>query len=195
MASKRHIAADVDRGLILACALTPANRPEEEAVPALQIELARQAVTVVQLVIDRGYINSTLVDKLSLCSGPRPAGNHLRHVLPHHIVDVTVGGEAKTQRTCGVERAGPAGDDTRHAVVGFAAHARAHGRACKPLEAVQHLPGSDAQSREVQHALAVQFCAGDAGGVREIACDRARRADPDRRLERDGSSLPRAARG
>ena len=65
MASKRHIAADVDRGLILACALTPANRPEEEAVPALQIELARQAVTVVQLVIDRGYINSTLVDKLS----------------------------------------------------------------------------------------------------------------------------------
>src|SRR6266542_7057254 len=51
---KRHIAADVDRGLILACALTPANRPEEEAVPALQIDLARQTVTVDQLVIDRG---------------------------------------------------------------------------------------------------------------------------------------------
>jgi hypothetical protein len=59
---KRHIAADVDRGLILACALTPANRPEEEAIPALQIDLARQALTVDQLVIDRGYINSTLVD-------------------------------------------------------------------------------------------------------------------------------------
>jgi hypothetical protein len=59
---KRHIAADVDRGLILACALTPANRPEEEAIPALQRDLARQALTVDQLVIDRGYINSTLVD-------------------------------------------------------------------------------------------------------------------------------------
>ncbi|MGH9158996.1 MAG: transposase, partial [Vicinamibacteraceae bacterium] len=59
---KRHLAADVDRGLILACALTPANRPEEEAIPALQIDLARQALTVDQLVIDRGYINSALVD-------------------------------------------------------------------------------------------------------------------------------------
>lgn len=59
---KRHIAADVDRGLILACALTPANRPEDEAIPALQIDLERQALTVDQLVIDRGYINSMLVD-------------------------------------------------------------------------------------------------------------------------------------
>ncbi|MGH6690693.1 MAG: IS1182 family transposase [Gammaproteobacteria bacterium] len=59
---KRHIAADVDRGLILACAITPANRPEEEAIPSLQTDLARQALTVDQLLIDRGYINSTLVD-------------------------------------------------------------------------------------------------------------------------------------
>jgi hypothetical protein len=59
---KRHIAADVDRGLILACAITPANRPEEEAMPALQTDLARQALTVDELLIDRGYINSTLVD-------------------------------------------------------------------------------------------------------------------------------------
>ncbi len=32
---KRHIAADVDHGLILACAITPANRPEEEAMHVL----------------------------------------------------------------------------------------------------------------------------------------------------------------
>ena len=32
---KRHIAADVDRRLILACAMTPANRPEDEAIPSL----------------------------------------------------------------------------------------------------------------------------------------------------------------
>jgi Transposase DDE domain/Transposase domain (DUF772) len=61
---KRHIAADVDRGLILACAITPANRPEEDAVPALTSDLARQALTIDQLVIDRGYINSTLVEEV-----------------------------------------------------------------------------------------------------------------------------------
>ena len=59
---KRHIAADVDRGLILACAITPANRPEEDAMPALTTDLAQQALQVDQLVIDRGYINSSLVD-------------------------------------------------------------------------------------------------------------------------------------
>jgi hypothetical protein len=61
---KRHIAADVDRGLILACAITPANRPEGEATPALTIDLARQGLAVDQLLIDRGYINSTLVDEM-----------------------------------------------------------------------------------------------------------------------------------
>ena len=59
---KRHIAADVDSGLILACAMTTANRPEEDAIPALQCDLERQALTVDHLLIDRGYINSTLVD-------------------------------------------------------------------------------------------------------------------------------------
>jgi hypothetical protein len=59
---KRHIAADVDRGLILACAITPANRPEDEAMPSLTVDLARQGLAVDQLLIDRGYINSTLVD-------------------------------------------------------------------------------------------------------------------------------------
>jgi hypothetical protein len=43
-------------------ALTPANRPEDDAVPALQSDLARQALTIDQLAIDRGYINSPLVD-------------------------------------------------------------------------------------------------------------------------------------
>jgi len=61
---KRHIAADVDRGLILACAITPANRPENEAIPALTIDLAHQGLDVDHLLIDRGYINSTLVDEV-----------------------------------------------------------------------------------------------------------------------------------
>lgn len=59
---KRHIAADVDRGLILACAITPANRPEDDAMPSLTIDMARQGLDVDHLLIDRGYINSPLVD-------------------------------------------------------------------------------------------------------------------------------------
>lgn len=61
---KRHIAADVDRGLILACAITPANRPEDEAIPSLTVDMAHQGFDVDHLLIDRGYINSTLVDEV-----------------------------------------------------------------------------------------------------------------------------------
>jgi len=59
---KRHLAADVDRGLILACAITSANRPEDEAMPSLTVDMAHQGLAVDHLLIDRGYINSTLVD-------------------------------------------------------------------------------------------------------------------------------------
>ena len=61
---KRHIAADIDRGLILACAITPANRPEDEAMPSLTVDMAHQGFNVDHLLIDRGYINSTLVDEV-----------------------------------------------------------------------------------------------------------------------------------
>jgi hypothetical protein len=61
---KRHIAADIDRGLILACAITPANRPEDAAVPALTVDMAHQGLDVDHLLIDRGYINSPLVDQV-----------------------------------------------------------------------------------------------------------------------------------
>jgi len=61
---KRHIAADVDRGLILACAITPANRPEDEAMPSLTVDMKHQGLDVDHLLIDRGYINSTLVDEV-----------------------------------------------------------------------------------------------------------------------------------
>jgi hypothetical protein len=59
---KRHIAADLDTDLILAAAITPANRPEAEATPELQADIANQALTIGELHIDRGYIKSTLVD-------------------------------------------------------------------------------------------------------------------------------------
>jgi hypothetical protein len=60
---KQHIATDLDTALILACAVTPANRPEEEATPQLQADLRNQGAKFERLYIDRGYINSTLVDE------------------------------------------------------------------------------------------------------------------------------------
>ena len=54
----------MDRGLILACAITPANHPEDEAIPSLTIDMASQGLDVDHLLIDRGYLNSTLVDEV-----------------------------------------------------------------------------------------------------------------------------------
>lgn len=58
---KRHLARDLDLGLILACAITAANRPEEEAAEALRGDLARLKRPIGELYIDRGYINAPLV--------------------------------------------------------------------------------------------------------------------------------------
>jgi hypothetical protein len=63
---KGHIAYDLDTALIVACAVTPANRPEAEAVPDLQADIARGSVrtNIAQLSIDRGYINSPLASEV-----------------------------------------------------------------------------------------------------------------------------------
>jgi hypothetical protein len=61
---KRHIATDLDTELILAGAITPANRPEEEAAPELQEDIALQGFAIGELNIDRGYIASPLVDEI-----------------------------------------------------------------------------------------------------------------------------------
>lgn len=58
---KRHIATDLDTGLIMACAVTPANRPEAEAAPALKQDIDRQQRAISQLSCDRGYIASPVV--------------------------------------------------------------------------------------------------------------------------------------
>jgi len=59
---RQHVASDLDTGLILACSVTAANRPESEAAPQLQADLDRQGVSVAELAIDRGYIGSCLVE-------------------------------------------------------------------------------------------------------------------------------------
>ncbi len=58
---KQHVGLDLDTDLIVACAVTPANRPEEEATPELKQDVERQQRQVGELHIDRAYVNSSLV--------------------------------------------------------------------------------------------------------------------------------------
>jgi hypothetical protein len=58
---KRHIAADLDTNLIMACAVTAANRPEEEAAAVLKEDIEQQEQRIGELLCDRGYIASPVV--------------------------------------------------------------------------------------------------------------------------------------
>ena len=63
---KRHIATDLTTGLVLACAITPANRPEGEALAPLCDDLITRGDRrrLGELHIDRGYIASPMVAEL-----------------------------------------------------------------------------------------------------------------------------------
>jgi hypothetical protein len=66
---KEHIARDLDHAAIVACAVTPANRPEEEGAPLIAEDIKRQRLRIVELHIDRAYVNSTLVDSVIAAKG------------------------------------------------------------------------------------------------------------------------------
>ena len=61
---KRHIGVDLDTTLILACAVTPANRPEEEAAPTLKADIDRQERAIAAWYCDRGYIASPVISDI-----------------------------------------------------------------------------------------------------------------------------------
>jgi hypothetical protein len=61
---KRHLAIELDTLLVLAVAVLPANRPEEEAAPSLVADISSQGLTIDSLYIDRGYINAPIVDEI-----------------------------------------------------------------------------------------------------------------------------------
>lgn len=61
---KRHLATDLDTSLIVACAVTPANRPEQDAMPPIRADLASLNRALGELHIDRGYIASPIVREI-----------------------------------------------------------------------------------------------------------------------------------
>src|SRR5438477_398756 len=61
---KQHVSTDLETDLVLACAVTPANRPEEEATPALAADMAHLGIVPDELQIDRAYLNSDLSEQV-----------------------------------------------------------------------------------------------------------------------------------
>jgi len=61
---KRHVATDLDTDLIVACAVTPANRPEEVAASVLKADIEQQERRIGELFCDRGYIASPVVSEV-----------------------------------------------------------------------------------------------------------------------------------
>ena len=66
---KEHIARDLDFPAIVACAVTPANRPEEEGAAPIAEDIARQRLRLRELHIDRAYVNSPVVDDVFASGG------------------------------------------------------------------------------------------------------------------------------
>ena len=67
---KRHVATELEEDLILACAVTPANHPEEEAAEPLKADIERQELGPIdELSIDRGYLSSPVVPAVLQAGG------------------------------------------------------------------------------------------------------------------------------
>jgi hypothetical protein len=64
------VATDLDADLILAGAVTPANRPEEEAAAPLKADIERQELgPIAELYIDCGYLSSPVVPAVLRAGG------------------------------------------------------------------------------------------------------------------------------
>lgn len=66
---KEHIARDLMLPVILGCAVTPANRPEEEGAAPIKQDIERQGLVISELHIDRAYVNSPIVDEVRQAGG------------------------------------------------------------------------------------------------------------------------------
>jgi hypothetical protein len=94
---KRHLAVDLDHRLILGAAITPANRPEAEAMPELLRSLpTTDEQTLTELLIDRGYLSAQEVDELrrrgvAVRCKPYPLRNGSRFTKADFLVDLAAG--------------------------------------------------------------------------------------------------------
>jgi hypothetical protein len=61
---KEHIARDLDVPAIMACAVTPANRPEEEGARPIADDIERQGFTLHEAHVDRAYVNSPVMSEV-----------------------------------------------------------------------------------------------------------------------------------
>lgn len=61
---KRHVATDLNSSAIIACAITPANHPEHEALPQLKSDIDVQHIRFKEGHFDRAYMGSPTVNKL-----------------------------------------------------------------------------------------------------------------------------------
>ena len=61
---KRHVASDLDTHAILACAVTPANQAEHEALDVLKAAIDEQGLQFAEAHFDRGYLGSTAVAQI-----------------------------------------------------------------------------------------------------------------------------------
>lgn len=61
---KRHVATDLNSNAIVACAITPANQPEHEALPQMKSDIDAQHIRFKEAHFDRGYMGSPTVNEL-----------------------------------------------------------------------------------------------------------------------------------
>jgi len=61
---KRHIAMDLDTRLVLACAVLPANCPEQDALADLATDVERFGRKIDELNTDRGYIGAPHIEEI-----------------------------------------------------------------------------------------------------------------------------------
>lgn len=96
---KEHIARDLDVPAILACAVTPANRPEEEGAAPIAADIEHQQLSLSELHIDRAYVNSPVVSAVLRAGGEvisKPWGLRSRQPGLFSKIDFRIDLRAKT---------------------------------------------------------------------------------------------------
>jgi hypothetical protein len=58
---KEHVARDLDVPAIVACAVTPANHPEEEGAVPIAADIEHQGFAIGEAHVDRAYVNSPVI--------------------------------------------------------------------------------------------------------------------------------------